>query len=168
MKVRAVVTQGQGIFSIEEVEIGAPQVGEVMVQIKASGVCHTDLKSTRWGPTLIMGHEGAGVVLEVGAGVTSVVPGDRVVLNWAMPCGACFQCRRGAANLCEQKPRVPDERFRWKGSAINTAFNLGTMSTVTVVPHQAVVKIQVEIPFTSACILGCCVMTGYGSVHHVA
>lgn len=168
MKARAAITDGKGHFRIDEFEVGAPGPGEVLVQIKASGVCHTDHKLLHRQPVLVMGHEGAGVVLQTGAGVTRVAEGDRVALNWAMPCGNCFSCRNGLRNVCENKPRVPGERFRYRGERITTSFGLGTMSTATVVPEQAIVKIDVEIPFTSACTLGCCVMTGYGSVVNVA
>jgi S-(hydroxymethyl)glutathione dehydrogenase/alcohol dehydrogenase len=115
-----------------------------------------------------MGHEGAGVVLECGPGVEHVQPGDRVLLNWAIPCGDCFQCRRGAENICENKPVVPAERFLHRRVPITRSFQLGTMASHTVVPKQAVVKIDIEIPFPSASILGCGVMTGFGSVVNVA
>lgn len=167
-KARAALADGKGGFLIDEVEVGDPGPGEVLVEVKASGVCHTDHKLLRHQPVVIMGHEGAGVAAKVGRGVRHVKPGDRVLLNWAMPCGKCFQCRRGAENICESKPRVPDERFLYRGRPISTSFQLGTMSTCTVVPHQAVVKMTVKIPFSSAAIIGCCVMTGYGTVHNVA
>lgn len=153
---------------MDELQLGDPEAGEVLVQIKASGVCHTDFDSMSWKRTFVMGHEGAGVVLACGSGVRHVQPGDRVLLNWAIPCGDCFQCRHGAENICERKPTVPNERFRYKDQLINTSFNLGTMATHTVVPWQAVVKIDVEIPFPSAAILGCGVMTGFGSVVNAA
>ncbi len=168
MLARAAVAHGDGTFTIDDVEVGAPAAGEVRVAIKASGVCHTDHKMLGLPPVRIMGHEGAGVVTDVGAGVTRVKRGERVLLNWAMPCGNCFACRAGLRNVCEHKPTVPDERFIYKGKPITTAFGLGTMSTATVVPEQAVIPIDVAIPFTSACTLGCCVMTGYGSVVNVA
>jgi len=168
MKAHAALADGKGKYLIDDVEVNDPGPGEVMVQIKASGVCHTDYKILGRQPILIMGHEGAGVVLKTERDVKRVSAGDRVLLNCAMPCGECFNCRNGLQNVCEKKPRVPDERFLYKGKPIGTSFGLGTMSTVTVVPQQAVVKMDVEIPFTSACTLGCCVMTGYGSVHNVA
>src|SRR5688572_17227283 len=93
MIARAAITDGKGGYKIDEVEIGDPGPGEVLTQIKASGVCHTDLKLLARQPVLIMGHEGAGVVLKTGAGVTNVKVGDRVMLNWAMPCGTCFSCK---------------------------------------------------------------------------
>jgi len=119
---------------------------------------------------MIMGHEGAGVVTQIGAGVTTVAPGDRVLLNWAMPCGNCFACRAGLRNVCENKPKIPSERFQHRGRPIATSFGLGTMSTATVVPQSACIPIppEIPIPFTTACTFGCCVMTGYGSVVNVA
>ncbi|MDQ3686790.1 MAG: Zn-dependent alcohol dehydrogenase [Acidobacteriota bacterium] len=169
MRARAAVSDGKGRFVIDEVDLGEPQANEVLVQIKASGVCHTDFDHMNClDRTYIMGHEGAGIVEKVGPGVAHVTEGERVLLNWAIPCGDCFQCRRGAENICENKPTVPDERFSYKGMKINADFNLGTMSTHTVVPSQAVIKIDGEIPFASAAILGCGVMTGFGSVVNAA
>jgi Zn-dependent alcohol dehydrogenase len=169
MRARAAVQDGKGNFTIEDVDVGDPGPTEVRVRIMASGVCHTDLKGVRvWPRSLVMGHEGAGIVIDVGAGVPDLAPGDRLMLNWAMPCGNCFNCRAGLRNLCEDKPAVPDGRFRLRGASIGASFGLGTMSTVTVVPRSAVTKLDVEIPFTSACTMGCCVMTGYGSVVNVA
>lgn len=168
MRARAVVTDGVGGLEVRDVEVGDPDAGEVQVEIRASGVCHTDHKFMSRGLVQILGHEGAGVVRAVGAGVTRVRPGDRVLLNWAIPCGSCFQCRRGAEAICEAPPRVPDERFRLDGRPTRTAFGLGTMSTCTVVPEAAVVRMDVDIPFPQAAILGCGVMTGVGSVFNVA
>jgi S-(hydroxymethyl)glutathione dehydrogenase/alcohol dehydrogenase len=165
---KAIITNGKGEFFLDQIELGDPQAGEVLVEIKASGVCHTDFDSMSWNRVCVMGHEGAGVVLACGPDVTNVRPGDKVLLNWAIPCGHCFQCQRGAENICEQKPTVPKERFRYKDSFIGASFELGTMSTHTVVPWQAVVKINVEIPFPSAAILGCGVMTGFGSAVNAA
>lgn len=164
----AIITNGRGEFFLDQLQLGDPERGEVLVELKASGVCHTDFDSMSWGRTLVMGHEGAGVVRACGSEVRHVVPGDRVLLNWAIPCGECFQCRRGAENICEHKPTVPNQRFRYKDQVINTSFNLGTMATHTVVPWQAVVKMDVDIPFPSAAILGCGVMTGFGSVVNAA
>lgn len=165
---KAIITDGYGHFDLKEVQLGDPQRGEVLVEIRASGVCHTDFDSMSWKRRIIMGHEGAGIVRGCGEGVTHVHPGDRVLLNWAIPCGDCFQCRRGAENICEQQPTVPDDRFRSGEEALNTSFHLGTMATHAVVPWQAAVKIEIEIPFPSAAILGCGVMTGFGSVVNAA
>ncbi len=185
MRTRAIVTEGRGSFVLDELDIGAPLAGEVLVEIKASGVCHTDFDCMslwkerearpedflRVGPrasTYIMGHEGAGVVLETGPGAARVRPGDRVLLNWAIPCGKCFQCLQGAESNCERRRQVPDDRFTWRGRKINTSFGLGTMATHALVPEQALTRIGVEIPFASACILGCAVMTGFGSAVNAA
>ena len=165
---RAMVTDGQGGFRLEAIEVDPPQPGEVLVALRASGVCHTDYDSMRWGNTLIMGHEGAGVVAGVGEGVDGFVPGDHVLLNWAIPCYRCFQCRQGNFVLCEDKPKVPHARTRCHGNPIGRAFELGTMSTHTVVPPAALVKMDQAVPFASACIVGCGVMTGVGSVLNVA
>jgi S-(hydroxymethyl)glutathione dehydrogenase/alcohol dehydrogenase len=164
----AAVADGKGHYEIDEVTVADPGPGEVLVQIKASGVCHTDLKVLpRW-PAMIMGHEGAGIVLAVGSGVVNVAVDDRVLLNWAMPCGKCFSCRNRLQNVCENKPVIPAGRFLHRGQPITTSFGLGTMSTATLVPQAACIPIQIDIPFTTACILGCCVMTGYGSVVNAA
>lgn len=169
MNARAAVSDGKGNFVIDEITLGEPQANEVCVQIKASGVCHTDFDHMNcMGRPFIMGHEGAGIVLQVGTQVSHVKEGDRVLLNWAIPCGDCFQCQRGAENICENKPQVSEERFIFQGRHIFPDFSLGTMSTHTVVPRQAVVKIVVDIPFASASILGCGVMTGFGSVVNAA
>ena len=168
MEARAVITDGKGRISVESVDVGEPQAGEVLVEIKASGVCHTDHKFMFRDTVQILGHEGAGVVRRVGPGVDGLAPGDRVLLNWAIPCRSCFQCRRGAENLCESRPKVPVERVRWNGRPVDLAFSLGTMSTLTVVPRAAAVRMEADVPFASACILGCGVQTGVGSVLNVA
>jgi S-(hydroxymethyl)glutathione dehydrogenase/alcohol dehydrogenase len=164
----AIITDGRGNFVLDELGVGDPQQGEVLVAIQASGVCHTDFDSMSWGRTCVMGHEGAGIVAMCGPGVSGIREGDHVLLNWAIPCGACFQCKRGAENICENKPVVTDERFLYRGSPAGTSFHLGTMATHTVVPQQAIVKIDDDVPFPSAAILGCGVMTGFGSVTNAA
>lgn len=166
--VRAIISDGEGGFSDQTLELGDPGETEVLVEIGASGVCHTDFDSLRWPRPLILGHEGAGVAVKCGAGVEHVAAGDKVLLNWAIPCGRCVQCRRGAENLCEDKPRVPAERFGWASGPVWPSFGLGTMATHALVPAQAAVKIEVDIAFPSAAILGCGVMTGFGSVVNAA
>jgi S-(hydroxymethyl)glutathione dehydrogenase/alcohol dehydrogenase len=163
MKARAAVQDGNKNFAIEDIEVGDPGPGEVRIRIKASGVCHTDLKGVRvWPRRLVMGHEGAGVVIDVGPGVLNLAPGDRVMLNWAMPCGNCFNCRAGLRNLCENKPQVRPGTFTLRGEPIGASFGLGTMTSATVVPQQAITKIvDVDIPFTSACSV---VVLGAGAV----
>ena len=165
---RAIISDGAGGYADAEIELADPAAGEVLVEIRASGVCHTDVDSLNWRRPLILGHEGAGVVAATGEGVAHVAAGDRVVLNWAIPCGRCFQCRRGAEALCEAKPQVKNTSFRWAGGRVWPSFGLGTMATHALVAKEAVVKVEVEIPFPSAAILGCGVMTGFGSVTNAA
>jgi S-(hydroxymethyl)glutathione dehydrogenase / alcohol dehydrogenase len=168
MRVRAAVTEGDGTFSIESVAFDAPASEEVLVAIKASGVCHTDWDSLRWKKRLILGHEGAGAVAAVGNGVTRFSIGDRVMLNWAIPCGKCFQCRLGKENICENRGTVPDERFHYDRGTLNASFGLGTMATHAMVPESAVIKLDTGIPFEVAAIMGCAVMTGFGSAVNAA
>ena len=175
---KAAITNGHGIFTIEDIEVGDPEEHEVLVEIKASGICHTDWDSLKWGKPLILGHEGAGVILKVGAAVDHVKEGDIVLLNWAISCGKCFQCRTGNLAICENNSPAA-ARKPLKGHAhlqgtlhqrngIERSFNIGTLSSHTLVRKEAVVKIERDIPFASAAILGCGVMTGYGSVVNAA
>jgi len=164
----AAITDGVGNFTIEEVNVSEPQAGEVLVRMQAAGVCHTDFDSMTISGRKIMGHEGAGIVEAVGPGVSTVAASDRVLLNWAIPCGECFQCRLGNEVLCENHPEVPLARSTCSGDAIPRMFRLGTMSAYTVVRVEAVTKIEIDIPFTSASIVGCGVMTGVGSVLNAA
>lgn len=177
MKVAA-VSDGEGSFTIEEIKINPPLAGEVLVAIKASGICHTDFDSLTWGKRLVLGHEGAGIVEAVGEGVTKVSPGDRVILNWAIPCKTCYQCQNGNQSICETNSPVtginPDhgmahpEATLLKGKPLKRSFNIGTLSSHSVVRQEAVIPIHIDIPFSSACIIGCGVMTGYGSVVNAA
>jgi S-(hydroxymethyl)glutathione dehydrogenase/alcohol dehydrogenase len=198
-RVRAAVGDGRGNFSIEDVEIDEPQGQEVLIAIRASGVCHTDWDSLRWGRPLILGHEGAGQVLRVGPNVTTCQSGDRVMLNWAIPCGDCFQCERGKENICEDRGTVSDLRFHLPGNSadrseslpqtpartgmsgasagntgsagpggFNASFSLGTMATHALVPQAAVVALPDDVPFEVGAILGCAVMTGFGSAVNAA
>jgi S-(hydroxymethyl)glutathione dehydrogenase/alcohol dehydrogenase len=168
MNATAAIAHGDGRFSIEQIDVGDPGPGEVLVRIRAAGVCHTDHKMLPLPPRRVMGHEGAGEVLAVGAGVRTLTPGDRVMLNWAMPCGKCRACRNGLTNVCEDQPKVPPGRLRLDNEPIAAAFGLGTMAIAAVVPEAAIVKLTHDMPWTTACIFGCCVMTGYGSVQNVA
>ncbi len=176
---KAAIADGKGNFSIEEIQVHPPQNDEVLVSIKAAGICHTDYDSLRWGKKVILGHEGAGIVQAVGNQVSTVKPGDKVLLNWSVPCGTCFQCLEGNQHICENNSPVvhgggfnaghaPLERTLYKGEGILRSFNLGTLSTHTIVKEAAVVKTSVDIPFATASIIGCGVMTGYGSVVNAA
>ncbi|WP_299898077.1 Zn-dependent alcohol dehydrogenase [uncultured Aquimarina sp.] len=184
MLAKAAITDGNGDFSIEDITISEPKGDEVVVKIMAAGLCHTDYDSLHWGRPVILGHEGAGIVTDIGPDVTSVLPGDHVILNWAIPCGTCFQCQEQNQHICENNSPVvagdalPDgevsagharlESTTFNDKGIERSFNIGTLSTHTVVREQAVVKYQTEIPFSSASIVSCGVMTGYGSAVNTA
>ena len=179
---KAAIASGDGTFTIETIELGAPRENEVLIQVEASGVCHTDFDSMRWGRPVIMGHEGAGIVLKTGTHVTSVSEGDHVLLNWAMPCGHCFQCDEGNYSICENHSPVTGKKnskgissghpdinsTQFNATGIERSFNIGTLSTYTIVREEAVIKMPSDIPFPSACILGCGVMTGFGSAVNAA
>ncbi|HPH19501.1 MAG TPA: alcohol dehydrogenase catalytic domain-containing protein, partial [Haliscomenobacter sp.] len=176
---KAAVADGQGGFSMQTIAVADPIGDEILVQIKAAGICHTDWDSQSWGKALVMGHEGAGVVLKVGPQVKSIQVGDPVMLNWAIPCYDCFQCQEGNQHICERNSAVTAgnklsqghatfESTRYHGEPIERAFSLGTMSEYTLVREAACVKIGVNMPFSSAAIVGCGVMTGYGSVINAA
>lgn len=180
LKAKAIIADGKGQYSLDDIEVFPPEDDEVLVKIRASGICHTDYDSVRhWPGPFIVGHEGAGIVEAIGSSVENVRPGDKVILNWAIPCGVCFQCKQGQTNICENHSPVVHharfnpghaalERTRYRGQGILRSFNLGTMSTHTVVREAAVVKIESDIPFEAACIVGCGVMTGVGSVLNTA
>ena len=170
------VADGTGAFAVEELEVDGPGPGEVLVELRASGVCHTDHDLVGVPVPLVLGHEGAGVVLTVGEGVDHVAPGDRVALTWSIPCGRCFQCVEGNQHLCEvQSPLMGlgghaarRSTRRADGTPVIRGFSLGTMSTHTLVKAAAVVPLPDDVPFTSACIVGCGVMTGWGSAVNAA
>lgn len=178
---RAAVTDGKGSFRIREIEVSDPGDDEVLVKVMAAGICHTDYDSMRWGRELILGHEGAGVVVRTGRDVRDVLPGDRVILNWAMHCGKCFQCLEGNVHLCEVASPVAaggngytpghalPERTSLMGQPVHRSFNLGTMAEYTLVKPSAVVRNPSQrMSFAAAAIMGCGVMTGYGSVVNAA
>ena len=178
---QAAIADGKGGFIIDKTEIANPLADEVLVKMKAAGLCHTDYDSLRWGKSIVMGHEGAGVVIKTGENVKTVVPGDKVILNWATPCGHCFQCLRGNENICENNSPVVAgndgytpghahlEGTKWNAAAIERSFNLGTLSEYALVKSSAIVKnCSEKISFEAAAIISCGVMTGYGSVVNAA
>lgn len=173
LRARAALSDGQGHFSIDTVEVDAPGPGEVRVRLVASGLCHTDHQSLTWPGPLVMGHEGAGVIESVGQGVSHLAVGTRVLLNWAIPCGRCPRCVAGQGALCERTQGVDPAlgssdvahgSTRWRGQPIGRAFRLGTLSEFTLVRVEAVTPMPAALPLHQACILGCGVMTGVGSV----
>ncbi|WP_025764222.1 Zn-dependent alcohol dehydrogenase [Dyadobacter tibetensis] len=178
---RSAVATGAGNFVIEEVFLSDPRSDEVIVKMKAAGLCHTDYDSLSWGKPIVMGHEGAGIIERVGSAVVNLKPGDQVILNWATPCLQCFQCQEGNQHICERHSPVvaggnghtPGHAHltstRWNGNPIERSFNLGTLSEYTLVKESAVVKVNEEnLNFSAASIISCGVMTGFGSVVNAA
>lgn len=178
---KAAITVGKGNFIIDTITVNDPKPDEVLVKMKAAGICHTDYDSLTWDKNLVIGHEGSGVVVKTGNNVTDIKPGDNVILNWATPCGYCFQCLEGNQHICENNSPVAagDDGFNpgqaerggtlWNGEAIERSFNLGTLSEYTLVKSSAIVKNHApKMSFEAASIISCGVMTGYGSVVNAA
>ncbi len=178
MKTRAAVAfEAKKPLEIVELDLEGPKAGEVLVEIKATGICHTDqytlsgLDSEGLFPS-ILGHEGAGIVREIGAGVTSVKPGDHVIPLYTPECRQCKSCLSGKTNLCtairatQGKGLMPDgtSRFSYKGRPIFHYMGCSTFSNYTVLPEIAVAKIRDDAPFDKACYCGCGVTTGVGAV----
>ncbi|MGB0955036.1 MAG: S-(hydroxymethyl)glutathione dehydrogenase/class III alcohol dehydrogenase [Panacagrimonas sp.] len=182
MKTRAAVAfEAKKPLEIVEVDLDGPKAGEVLVEIKATGICHTDaytldgLDSEGVFPS-ILGHEGAGVVMEVGAGVTSVKPGDHVIPLYTPECRACKTCTSHKSNLCtairstQGQGLMPDgtSRFSYQGKPIYHYMGCSTFANHTVLPEIAVAKIRQDAPFDKACYIGCGVTTGVGAVIYTA
>lgn len=178
---KAAIAKGDGSFAIENIQVQEPQDNEVLVAIKAAGLCHTDHDSLNWGKPIVMGHEGAGIITTIGSNVKNVKVGDAVILNWATPCGTCFQCKNKNEHICENNSPViagsngftPGhahiEGTRWKGNPIERSFNIGTFSEYTLVKESAVVKNPIQnMSFSAASIVSCGVMTGFGSAVNTA
>jgi S-(hydroxymethyl)glutathione dehydrogenase/alcohol dehydrogenase len=178
MKTRAAIAFEVGKpLVIDEVDLDGPKPGEVLVELKATGVCHTD-EFTRSGADpeglfpVIFGHEGAGVVLEVGAGVTSVAPGDHVIPLYTPECRSCKSCLSRKTNLCtsiratQGKGLMPDgtSRFSYKGTRLHHYMGCSTFANHTVLPEIALAKVRRDAAFSSICYLGCGVTTGIGAV----
>nr|ART37925.1 F532 [uncultured bacterium] len=182
MQVKAAVAYQAGApLSIETVELGGPRAGEVLVEIKASGVCHTDAFTLSGDDPegifpAILGHEGAGVVVEVGAGVTSVKPGDHVIPLYTPECRQCEYCLSQKTNLCQAirttqgQGLMPDgtSRFSLHGKPIFHYMGTSTFAQYTVMPEIAVAKIREDAPFDKVCYIGCGVTTGVGAVINTA
>ena len=178
MKTRAAIAYEAGKpLVVEDVELEGPKAGEVLVEIKATGICHTD-EFTLSGADpeglfpAILGHEGAGVVLEVGPGVTSVQPGDHVIPLYTPECRACKSCLSRKTNLCtairatQGKGLMPDgtSRFSLGGKPVFHYMGCSTFAQHTVLPEIALAKIRPDAPFDKVCYIGCGVTTGIGAV----
>jgi S-(hydroxymethyl)glutathione dehydrogenase / alcohol dehydrogenase len=182
VKVKAAVAYGAGKpLEINEVDLAGPKAGEVLVEIKATGVCHTDAYTLSGADPeglfpSIMGHEGAGVVAEIGAGVTTLKAGDHVIPLYIPECRNCPACLSGKTNLCtairETQGRgvMPDgtSRFSFSGKPIHHYMGTSTFANYTVVPEIALAKIRDDAPFDKVCYIGCGVTTGIGAVINTA
>lgn len=182
MKTKAAVATGAGKpLSIETLDLQGPQEGEVLVEIKATGICHTD-EFTLSGADpegifpAVLGHEGAGIVVETGANVSSLKPGDHVVPLYTPECRRCEYCTSGKTNLCQAiratqgKGVMPDgnSRFSLGGDKIFHYMGTSTFSNFTVLPEIAAAKIREDAPFDKVCYIGCGVTTGIGAVINTA
>jgi NDMA-dependent alcohol dehydrogenase len=167
-------------LEVVDVELDGPKAGEVRVRMGASGVCHSDLSvvnGTLLSPLpSVLGHEGAGVVEEVGENVTSVRPGDHVVLSFVPQCGICYFCTHDAAEMCETGfiamaiggQLDMTSRFSRQGAPLHQMSALGTFSEELVCPEISTVRIDDDVPFTRAALIGCGVLTGFGAAANTA
>jgi len=182
MKTRAAVAfQAGKPLEIVELDLEGPKAGEVLVEIKATGVCHTD-EFTLSGADpeglfpAVLGHEGAGVVVEVGAGVTTLKPGDHVIPLYTPECRQCPSCLSRKTNLCtairatQGQGVMPDgtSRFSYKGQKVHHYMGCSTFSNFTVLPEIALAKVNDKAPFDKICYIGCGVTTGVGAVLNTA
>ena len=168
-------------LSIETVQLEGPKAGEVLVEIKATGVCHTDAYTLSGADPeglfpSILGHEGAGIVVEVGEGVTSLKPGDHVIPLYVPECRQCDYCLSFKTNLCQAirltqgRGMMPDgtSRFSYQGKKLHHYMGTSTFASHTVVPEIALAKIREDAPFEKVCYIGCGVTTGIGAVINTA
>ena len=182
MKTRAAVAHGPGKpLTVEEVDLDGPRAGEVLIEVKSTGVCHTDAytlsgKDPEGLFPAILGHEGAGIVVDVGPGVTSLKKGDHVIPLYVPECRQCDYCTSGKTNLCQAirttqgAGLMPDgsSRFSVGGEKLFHYMGTSTFSNHTVVPEIAVAKVREDAPFDKICYIGCGVTTGIGAVINTA
>lgn len=181
MKINAAILWKPGeALIVEEAELEAPRAGEVLVELKAAGVCHSDLHPARgdWPARtpLVLGHEGTGIVREVGEGVTRVREGDHVVLCWAPPCGVCPPCQEGRPVLCDRlerttyRNRLPagGTRLRARGQDVAHFNGTACFADFAVVAEEGAIPVPAEVSFDALATLGCAVITGVGAVLNAA
>jgi S-(hydroxymethyl)glutathione dehydrogenase/alcohol dehydrogenase len=181
MKINAAILWEQGApLSVEEAELEAPRAGEVLVEVKAAGVCQSDLHPARgdWPARtpLVLGHEGAGIVREVGEGVTSLRPGDQVVFCWAPPCGSCPSCLEGRPVLCDRlerttyRNRLPagGTRLSARGQPLAHFNSTACFADYAVVAEEGATAVPSDVGFEALATLGCAVITGIGAVLNAA
>ena len=174
---KAVTALERNEIAVQDIAIDPPKAGEVLVKIRAAGVCHTDLSvanGTMPMPLpMVLGHEGAGVVESVGAGVSNVAVGDHVVLSGIPTCGECYFCDHQEPHLCDSSDptgRMLDGSYRLHLGETDLASmaQLGCMAEFAVVPSTSVIKIHRDVPFEIAALVGCGVITGIGAVMNTA
>ncbi len=164
---------------VEQVQVESPRRGEVMVQIKACGVCHSDYSATNgtipMPPPVVLGHEAAGVICEVGEGVMDFAVGDHVVVSWVAICGRCRYCVMGRPALCDAAQKaamtLPDGTRRLKdkdGKELNHFAGVAVMAEYATMPRENVIKIDADVPLDKAALVGCAVMTGVGAAINTA
>ncbi len=171
----AVLYQPNSSLEIRDLTLDDPQSGEVLIQLKTSGVCHSDWHiisgDTQHVMPVVLGHEGAGIVHEVGPGVTRVKAGDHVVLSWAPSCGECFYCHHGQPQLCQTLVAPLWEgtlldgtsRLSEAGETVYHLSGLATFAEQAVVPQESCIPIRKDVPFPAASVVGCAVTTGVGA-----
>src|SRR5256714_7421387 len=176
----AILTALDQPLEVHDVELDAPKAGEVKIRMGASGVCHSDLSvqngTLMGGVPIVLGHEGAGVIEEVGEGVTSVKPGDHVVISWVPQCGDCFFCQQGQGQLCKAADASlasgglldGTPRFKWNGAPLSQMAASGTFSEYSVIPAIGAVKIPDDVDMKVAALIGCGVLTGVGAALNTA
>ena len=166
----AVLREIGGPLSVEEIALPDPGPGQVRVRLAATGVCHSDLslaRGTLKAPVpVVLGHEGAGHVVSVGPDVSSVAPGDPVVLNWTPPCGACWFCEHGEPYLCSHAGDASGRPYATlsDGTPVHPGLGTAAFATETVVGESACIPLPAGVPMEQAALLGCAVLTGVGAV----
>jgi len=177
---RAAVYRSPDPLTVEQMDINGPEAGEVLVKIDSCGVCHSDLHvmnmmtAAKMQAPMVLGHEAAGVVEEIGDGVTSVAPGDHVVIAFHPTCGRCYYCVRAMPQLCERSD-FPDRSARGErprltqdGSPIQQGVGVGGFAQYSVMPDFGVIKIRDDAPLAAASLVGCSVTTGVGAAINAA
>ncbi|WP_447039088.1 Zn-dependent alcohol dehydrogenase [Streptomyces sp. DSM 118878] len=164
---RGVLFDGKRVEVVDDLEVRDPGPGEVLVAVAAAGLCHSDLSvidgTIPFPPPVVLGHEGAGVVSAVGAGVTHVAPGDHVALSTIASCGTCAECDRGRPTMCRSAIGRPGRPFTRAGRPVHQFAANSAFAERTVVKAVQAVKIPDDIPLTSAALIGCAVVTGVGA-----
>ncbi len=186
MQTKAAILRGRNQpWSVEDIELDPPKAGEVLIKMVASGICHSqehmvtgDLAGLTPDPPVIGGHEGSGIVVEVGEGVFSVAPGDHVVLGFIPACGRCASCASGHSNVCDtggaalptglQITDLTARHHSLAGEDLKLDCLIGTFAHHTVANEASVVKIEKDLPLDKAALLGCGVVTGWGSAVYAA